>query len=73
VGVFAPAGTPRDIVSKLNGEINKVIGEAKFIERFFVPASVEHRGGTPEQFAAFLKADREMAGKLVKLAKVQPQ
>lgn len=73
VGVFAPAGTPRDIVLKLNEEINKVIADPKFIERFFVPASVEHRGGTPEAFAAFLKVDRETAGKLVKLTKVKPQ
>lgn len=37
------------------------------------PASIEHRGGTPEDFAAFLKADRETAGRLMKLTKVQPQ
>ena len=73
VGVFAPAGTSRDIILKLNGEINRIIGDQKFIEKFLVPASVEHRGGTPEQFAAFLKADRETAGRLVKLTKVVPE
>ena len=73
VGVFAPAGTPREVVNKLNAEFNKVIAQPAFIEKYFVPASVELRGGTPEQFATFLKADRELAGKLVKLTKVTPQ
>jgi tripartite-type tricarboxylate transporter receptor subunit TctC len=73
VGVFAPAGTPGEVVSRLNAEINRIIGDPKFIERFLVPASIEHRGGTPEQFASFLKSDRETAGRLVKLTKVQPE
>ncbi len=73
VGVFAPAGTPREIVSKLNAEINRLISDPAFGERFLLPASVERRGGTPEEFAAFLKADRETAGKLTKLANVKPQ
>lgn len=73
VGVFAPAGTPQEIVSKLNAEINRLIADPIFGERFLLPASVERRGGTPEEFAAFLKADRETAGKLTRLAKVKPQ
>ena len=73
VGVFAPAGTPREIVLKLNGEINRIIADPGFGERFLVPASVERSGGTPEEFAAFLKADRETAGKLTRLANVIPQ
>ncbi len=73
VGIFAPAGTPGAIVRKLNGEINKIIAEPKFVERFLVPSSVELRGGTPEQFAAFVKADRELAGRLVRMTAVKPQ
>ncbi|OGA05065.1 MAG: hypothetical protein A3I00_07895 [Betaproteobacteria bacterium RIFCSPLOWO2_02_FULL_64_12] len=73
VGVFAPAGTPQEIVSKLNAEINRLIADPTFGERFLLPASVERRGGTPGEFAAFLKADRETAGKLTRLANVKPQ
>ena len=73
VGMLGPAATPRDIVLKLNGEINKIIADEKFAERFLTPASIEPKGGTPEEFAAFLKADRETAGRLSKLAKVKPQ
>ncbi len=73
VGVLAPAGTPRDIVTKLNAEINRIIADPVFDERFLEPASIERRGGTPESFGAFLKADRETAGRLMKLTKVKPQ
>jgi tripartite-type tricarboxylate transporter receptor subunit TctC len=73
VGVLGPAATPRDIATKLNGEINRIIADEKFAERFLTPASIEARVGTPEEFAAFLKADRETAGRLMKLTKVKPQ
>jgi tripartite-type tricarboxylate transporter receptor subunit TctC len=73
VGAFAPAGTPRDIIGRLNGDINRVLADPKFAERFLVPASVEYKPQTPEEFAKFLKADRDMAGRLVKLAKVKPE
>jgi len=73
VGVFAPAGTPQEIVLKLNSEINRIIADPAFGDRFLLPASVERKGGTPEEFAVFLKADRETAGRLTRLAKVKPQ
>lgn len=73
VGAFAPAGTPRDIVQRLNTEINKVLADADFGDRFLVPASVEFKATTPDEFARFLKVDRELAGRLTKLAKVKPE
>ena len=73
VGAFAPAGAPRDIIQRLNAEINKVLGDAAFGEKFLVPGSVEFKAGTPDEFAKFLKVDRELAGRLTKLAKVKPE
>ncbi len=73
VGAFAPAGTSPDIVQRLNSEINKVLAEPAFGEKFLVPASVEFKAGTPDEFAKFLKVDRELAGRLTKLAKVKPE
>ncbi len=73
VGAFAPTGTARDIIQRLNAEINKVLADAAFGERFLVPASVEFKAATPEEFAKFLKVDRELAGRLTKLAKVKPE
>ena len=73
VGAFAPTGTPNEIVQRLNSEINRVLADPAFGEKFLVPASVEFKAGTPEEFARFLKIDREVAGRLTKLAKVKPE
>ena len=73
VGVFAPAGTPRDVILKLNSEINRIIAEPSFDEHFLQRASIERRGGTPEEFGAFLNKDRETAGRLMKLTHIKPE
>jgi tripartite-type tricarboxylate transporter receptor subunit TctC len=73
IGLFVPTGTPRDIVGKLNGEINRLIKDPGWAEKILRRSSVDPVGGTPEEFAAFLKADRETAHLLVKMAKIQPE
>jgi tripartite-type tricarboxylate transporter receptor subunit TctC len=73
VGSFAVAGTPREIVTRINAEANKLISDAAFQAKFLAPISVEPRGGSPEDFAAFIAKDRETAAILVKLANVKPQ
>ena len=73
VGAFAPAGTPRDIVTRLNGEMQKLVNAPGFVAKFISPQGMDPRGGTPEEFAAFIKADREVAARLVKLAGVKPE
>ena len=55
-GVFAPAGTPRDIVLKLNGEIGKALGSADLRKRFDDMGLVA-RASSPEEFGAFLFAE----------------
>ena len=56
-GYYAPAGTPRDIVMRLNGQINKAMQLPDIRERLSVQGSAELVGGSPEQFAAFTKAE----------------
>ena len=60
----APAGTPRDVVAKLAAESAKIVQTAEFRERL-TTLGFEPVGETPEQFAAFLKRDRELAQKKV--------
>ena len=56
VGMFAPAGTPRPIVERLNTEINRIIKEpdirAKLTQQGIAPV-----GGTPEEFGAYISAE----------------
>jgi len=61
----APAGTPREIVGKMAGESAKIINTAEFKERL-TNLGFEPVGDTPEQFAAYLRQDRELAAKKVK-------
>ena len=55
-GVFAPAATPRDVVERLNAEINRIVATAEFRDVLqklgTVPAN-----GTPEAFAQRIAAD----------------
>lgn len=55
-GVLAPAGTPRAIILKLNGEIVKSLRSAEMKRRIEADGG-EIIGSTPEEFAAVLKAD----------------
>jgi tripartite-type tricarboxylate transporter receptor subunit TctC len=64
-GFLAPAGTPKDVVARLNTEFNKALQQPelrkKLSEEGAAPA-----GGTPEQFAALIKDDIGRWGKVVK-------
>jgi tripartite-type tricarboxylate transporter receptor subunit TctC len=55
-GVLAPAGTPRDVVGRLNGALVKVMGQADTRERFDAIGSVPVTS-TPEEFATYLRSE----------------
>ncbi|HEY6022783.1 MAG TPA: tripartite tricarboxylate transporter substrate binding protein [Pseudolabrys sp.] len=55
-GVIAPAGVPRPIVDRLNAAINQALTSDSFKEKF-AKIGDEPAGGTPEEFAATIKAD----------------
>jgi tripartite-type tricarboxylate transporter receptor subunit TctC len=65
-GVYAPAGTPREIVMKLNHEIIKVLNLPDVKERFLAQGA-DLIGNTPEQHAAFLKAEMEKWGRIARI------
>jgi len=64
-GVIAPAGVPRPIVDKLNAAINKALTSDSFKEKF-AKIGDEPAGGTPEEFAATIKADSAKWADVVK-------
>ena len=64
-GVFAPAGTRADVVTRLNTEIVKILHTADMRERLTKLAS-EVMADTPEQFAAFQKAEIAKWARVVK-------
>jgi len=72
-GIFVPAGTPRPVVQKLNAELGKLIANKELVERFLTRFAFEPVGGSPEDFAAYLDNDREIAARLAKMANLKPQ
>jgi tripartite-type tricarboxylate transporter receptor subunit TctC len=68
MGIMAPAGTPRDIVTVLNTEINKVLNDPEFREKRFTNVGLEAAPQTVEQFADFMRAHREEVGHMVRLS-----
>ena len=63
VGMFAPAGTPRPIIDRLNAEIKKVLDSPDMKPKL---EAYEPWYMTPEQTAARVRADHEKYGKLIK-------
>jgi tripartite-type tricarboxylate transporter receptor subunit TctC len=66
MGLFAPAGTPKDIIEKLNKETARVLQMPDVIQQLAMQGA-EPRIMTPEQFAKRLSEDYEKYGKLIKL------
>jgi tripartite-type tricarboxylate transporter receptor subunit TctC len=64
-GVFAPAGTPAAIVTKLNAEIVRVMRLPEVQERL-PRQGLTFTPGSPQQFAAFVKSEKDKWGALVK-------
>ena len=64
-GLFAPAGTPREIVNKLHAEVVRVISQPDVREKIAVQGLFVV-ANTPDEFAAFLKAEIARWAKVVK-------
>jgi tripartite-type tricarboxylate transporter receptor subunit TctC len=64
-GLFATAGTPREIVMKLNAEVSRILADPDFREKFLAPQMFEPMATSPEEFADFIKAQTQKWGKVI--------
>jgi tripartite-type tricarboxylate transporter receptor subunit TctC len=71
-GILAPAGTPKDVIAKLNTAINAAL-KAEDVQAKLTGAGVQIQGGTPEAFAAVIQSEIDKWGKVVKDAGIQPE
>jgi tripartite-type tricarboxylate transporter receptor subunit TctC len=69
-GLFAPAGTPRATIQRLNAEVVKALGRPDVKERL-IGLGAEPGGTTPEEFSAFIAAEVDKWAKVVKEAKIR--
>ena len=71
-GILAPAGTPKEVVAKLNGAMNAVLRQDDVRARL-MGAGVEIQGGTPSEFAEVIKTEIDKWGRIVREAGIQPE
>jgi tripartite-type tricarboxylate transporter receptor subunit TctC len=75
-GWYMPAGAPREVVFRLNGEVSKLIADPQFNAKFIASqglASDWPTGASPEDFEKFIRTEREDFLRLAKVAGIKPQ
>ena len=63
--VLVPAGTPPEVVRVLNAEVNRMIVKPAYVQRF-AGLGAEPLASTPEQTGAFIKAEQEKWGRVIR-------
>jgi len=71
-GMFAPAGTPKEIVARVNAEVAAALKAPDLLERF-AAAGAEAVGSTPEQFIERIKSDATRWAEVIRAANVKVQ
>jgi tripartite-type tricarboxylate transporter receptor subunit TctC len=72
IGLLAPAGTPEDVVARINAEVNKILrspGALAWADKH----GLEIIGGTPASFAATMAADYARWGDIINRLQVRPE
>ena len=72
IGILAPAGTPAAVVTRLNTEVNRIIGQDDIRDRLIV-LGTDPIGGTPQQFAALIRKDIARWAEAIKASGVKPE
>lgn len=70
-GILAPAGTPREIISRLNSEIHKAVA-AQDVKQRLAASGVDPVTSTPEQFAKHIREETVRYAKIIKDAGIKP-
>jgi tripartite-type tricarboxylate transporter receptor subunit TctC len=70
-GLFATAGTPRDVVLKINAEVRRILSDPEFREKFLAPQMFEPMAMTPEEFADYIKAQQQKWAKVIRASNLK--
>lgn len=71
-GIVAPAGTPPDVIKKLNASIVQAI-RSPDIQQAFAKQAAEPAGSSPEEFAAFIRKETDKWGKTIRAAGISAE
>ncbi len=70
-GLLAPARTPRDIVVRINADLNKVLAQPEFAQRILIQG-VEAATSTPEGLGEMIRSEEDRWRKVIKSARIAP-
>jgi tripartite-type tricarboxylate transporter receptor subunit TctC len=70
-GLFGTAGAPHDVVFKLNMEVRRIFSDPVFRARFLDPQMFESMTAPPEEFADFIKAERNKWADVIRAADIK--
>ena len=65
-GLFAPPGTPKAVVDKINAEVRRVFADKDFVQKYVIDRGQVPAINSPEEFAAEIKADRVAGASVAK-------
>ena len=65
-GLATTAGTPRDVVMKINTEVQKILSNPAFQQRFMAPQMFEPMASAPEPFAEYIKSETQSWAKVLR-------
>ncbi len=71
-GLIAPAGTPKEVVVRLNRETAQILGQKDIVDQLARDGTLA-APDTPEEFSAYIKAELDKWAAIVKLAKIKPE
>ena len=67
-GLFAPAGTPREVITLLHAEVTRLFKDPEFMQKEVTAKGYELVASTPEAFAAFLVGDAKRSAQAVRIS-----
>jgi tripartite-type tricarboxylate transporter receptor subunit TctC len=70
VGMFTANGTPREIVTKINTDVQHILADPAFRDRFLAPQMLEPMRGSPDTFAADIKSETQKWAKVIREQKL---
>jgi tripartite-type tricarboxylate transporter receptor subunit TctC len=72
-GLFAPAGTPRPVLDRLNAEVVRLSKDPAWRQKNFIDRAVEPAAGPREDFVRFIAENRVVAARIAKESSLQPR
>jgi len=72
-GLFAPSGTPKPIIDRLNAEVRRAFEDKEFVDKFVITRGQVPAINSPDEFAKEIVTDRVDANEVVKVSGMEPQ